>query len=375
MFMHRLNARGGHERSTLEILTRLSRAGWHVELVAFEADDWPAELPFHFYRVPRWHPPVQLLENLWFASYVCLWSLFHKRRGRVFVTMGVAAANGDVRVVQFLNSAYRRSVQAGIARYPNSSTGLHDLYQRFYAWWESWRERRLLPRSRHVVAISHRVGDDIKAFLGGTTPPMSVIHHGTDDTPHTVRTSEGAVSLSTDVPVILFVGALERKGIDKALRALALIQDKPWRFGVLGAGQVSRWQEYARTLGIEARVRFLGFQEMEPYWQVADILLFPSTYEPFGLVITEAASHGLIPVASSECGAMELWQDRPAWLDLSATSDDAEWAEALARLVTDQTAREELAEDAQSRFQEWDWDKATAAYARVLNGILAERTP
>ena len=213
MIMHRLNARGGHERSTLEVLTRLSRAGWAVELVAFELDNWPAELPIRFHRVPKWHPPVQLMENMWFACYVFMWSLFRARGERIFVTIGAAAANVDLRIVQFVNSAYQKSVHTGIAHYPNTATAFHRIYQRFYSSFEGWRERRLLPRAKHLIAISNQVRHELQELFGADTPPISIVHHGTDHTPEKVRHLEGAVALTGDVPVTIFAGALERKGV------------------------------------------------------------------------------------------------------------------------------------------------------------------
>ncbi len=373
MIMHRLNARGGHERSTLEVLTRLARTGWAIELVAFEVDDWPTELPLRFHQVPAWHPPAQLFENLWFAAYVLCWSLLHRRPAGVRVTMGVAAARADVRIVQFLNCAYLETVRKGLAPLPDTANPMRRLYQRIYTAWEAWRERRLLPRSQHLVANSHRVRADLETCLGARTPPVTVVHNGTDHAPDTDRDTTGAQGLIADVPVIVFVGALERKGIDKALRALALTTTKRWRLGVLGEGQIGRWQAYADRLGIGDQVTFFGFQRMAPFWQAADLLLFPSTYEPFGLVVSEAAGRGVIPIASSECGAMELWPGRPDWLNLSATSSDAEWAHAIDRLVTDPNVRARIARDAHDRFLEWTWSKVAEAYANVLTGAHEDR--
>ena len=181
------------------------------------------------------------MENIWFACYVFMWRLFRARGERIFVTIGAAAANVDLRIVQFVNSAYQKSVRTGIARYPNTRTAFHRIYQEFYSSFEGWRERRLLPRAKHLIAISSQVRHELQELLGSDSPPISIVHHGTDHAPKNVPDLEGAVALTGDMPVIIFAGALERKGNEKALRALFLIKDRSWIFGVLGDGQISKW--------------------------------------------------------------------------------------------------------------------------------------
>src|SRR5260370_2996132 len=62
----------------------------------------------------------------------------------------------------------------------------------------------------------------------------------------------------------------------------------------------------AASLGVASRVRFLGFVNQSPLPAVyasADLLVLPSEFEPFGLVVNEAMCCGCAAAASDRCGA------------------------------------------------------------------------
>ena len=92
------------------------------------------------------------------------------------------------------------------------------------------------------------------------------------------------------------------KGIsDKIPAKLLLIGDGPERSCAL---------ELARELDVMNRVWYLGKQDIiEPYFTLADLFLFPSEHESFGLAALEAMACG-VPVVSSDGGALpELIED------------------------------------------------------------------
>jgi glycosyltransferase involved in cell wall biosynthesis len=63
------------------------------------------------------------------------------------------------------------------------------------------------------------------------------------------------------------------------------------------------------ALGLQSYITILPFQkEMATFYAEIDALVLPSLNEAFGLVVTEAMSHGVIPIVSSTAGAAELIQ-------------------------------------------------------------------
>jgi glycosyltransferase involved in cell wall biosynthesis len=62
----------------------------------------------------------------------------------------------------------------------------------------------------------------------------------------------------------------------------------------------------AASLGVASRVRFLGFvnqSQLPAVYTAADLLILPSEFEPFGLVVNEAMCCGCAVAASDRCGA------------------------------------------------------------------------
>jgi glycosyltransferase involved in cell wall biosynthesis len=113
----------------------------------------------------------------------------------------------------------------------------------------------------------------------------------------------------TDDPVFLFVGRLvDVKGLNDLLDAYILVKKKYPKAGLLivGDGYLKEsLQQYCEKLQIDG-VRFEGYIQQESiglYYLAADVFVFPSHYETWGLVINEAMIYGLPVVTTTRVGA------------------------------------------------------------------------
>lgn len=367
LFVHEVSRRGGQERTTLEVFRRLAERGWEIEIYSFSLSDWPDMVPVRWHRIPGGREGIVLFRTLWFfAVSMFLAPRARAKRETVLITIGAASAFADIRIIQFVNHTYLRLVRAGRAPLPNPRTPIHWLYQILFFNLHSTLERFLLPRSQSLIAISDRIRKELIRFIPAIEQKCYVIHHAPETKE---RNSTGESRRDSGEVSILLVGALERKGIEKCLIYLSGLKDLKWKLNVVGEGDIEKWQGKAIDLGIGTRVDFLGYRVSPPYFRDADIFLFPSTYEPFGLVVSEAVSAGCAVLASNECGAMELWPSRPDWLNLSANDSDERWVTALRKLIVSRDLRKMVSDLAQKDFSSWDWEKATDAYERVFNAL------
>jgi glycosyltransferase involved in cell wall biosynthesis len=75
----------------------------------------------------------------------------------------------------------------------------------------------------------------------------------------------------------------------------------------VGTGPLlSQLESEAASLGVASRVRFLGFinqSQLPAFYTAADLLVLPSEFEPFGLVVNEAMCCGCAVAVSDRCGA------------------------------------------------------------------------
>lgn len=114
--------------------------------------------------------------------------------------------------------------------------------------------------------------------------------------------------------VILYVGRLhKRKGIDILIRAFnSFLQS--WTgdnvaLVIVGpdGGYQSVLEGLVEQLGLSDKVRFIGFiPSLAAAYREADVLVYPSTYEIFGLVPFEALLCGTPVIVTDDCGCGEI---------------------------------------------------------------------
>jgi len=120
-----------------------------------------------------------------------------------------------------------------------------------------------------------------------------------------VRASWG---VSPDDVVIVFSAKLQqwKRPLD-LLRAFAKAGLPSTHLLYAGSGPLlAQLQSEAASLGVASRVRFLGFvnqSQLPAVYTAADLLILPSEFEPFGLVVNEAMCCGCAAAASDRCGA------------------------------------------------------------------------
>ena len=127
----------------------------------------------------------------------------------------------------------------------------------------------------------------------------------------------GATSRSQTKTVdMVFVGqCVPRKGLDLAIRALALLKGQSWTLTIIGDGPVKDdWQKLATKTGIADQVQFLPAMRNADALQIVttkDCLLLPSRFDGWGAVVNEALMRGVPVICSDQCAAADLL--REAW--------------------------------------------------------------
>lgn len=164
----------------------------------------------------------------------------------------------------------------------------------------------------------------------------------------------------------LFLGGdWYHKGLPIALEALALavgtVGDTAGELWVVGSGDSRRMAYFARQLGIEERVRFLGFRrDTERFYQAADVFLLPTAYESFSIATHEAAACGLPLLVPRVNGVAELID---AGGGLVVQREPTSIAAALCRLAKDPDLRAELGRAARRRAEQFSWERAASEVA------------
>ena len=113
---------------------------------------------------------------------------------------------------------------------------------------------------------------------------------------------------NTAEPTLLHVGRLiANKGLLQLFDALGRLTQRPWRLLIVGAGPLEpKLRERAKLNGFAERIEFLGYiqqDDMNRIYRRADVLLFPTLNEVWGLVLHEGFLSGTYAVASDRAAA------------------------------------------------------------------------
>ena len=240
-------------------------------------------------------------------------------------------------------------------------------------------ERRFFQqsRARHHIAISRVFADEIRTHYNWHRP-TSIIYHGTDT--HTFRpaASDAArrelrarYALNPSAWTWLFMGEAV-KGLRETLDQLAHFPNA--ELLVISRSQLADFRDQATRLGVTARVRFHGFEPQPAFaFQAADVFVYPSGYDPFGLVVAEAMATELPVIIGQNIGAAEWIQPGRNGL-LCDPAQPATLHAALAQLAADPTLAARLGAAARAKVEAHSWDACAAQTLAVYEQVLRERT-
>ncbi|MCX8204925.1 MAG: glycosyltransferase family 4 protein, partial [Candidatus Nezhaarchaeota archaeon] len=179
--------------------------------------------------------------------------------------------------------------------------------------------------------------------------------------------------------LVLFVGRMVyEKGVhvlvDAAIEALSRRQDL--KFVLVGEGPLRReLMSKLNSLGLAHKFYFTGFindlELSELYW-ACDVAVFPSLYEPFGIVALEAMAAGKPVVVSDVGGLSEVVIN--GFNGIKVPKGDAhELSLAIERLVEDREAARRMGENALKYVHEaYSWDKIAEKTEAVYSSVLRE---
>jgi len=247
------------------------------------------------------------------------------------------------------------------------------------SWLNPLIEGRVMRAVERVIVGSEFARRQASEELGVPTEQFAVVPYGVDRAlapgprPEALARRLGVAG----APIVLFLGSLEpRKNLAFLLdvwREVTRLRGEA-RLIVAGGGpRLGELRRRARALGIEASVVFTGqvpAAEKLDYYRLADMLVFPSTMEGFGLVVAEAMSCGLPVLVSNRGSLPELVVAAAGGLLADPTDRDA-FVRGILTLLADATIRRRFGAANRERVERlYRWDVCAAATARVYEDVL-----
>jgi len=218
-----------------------------------------------------------------------------------------------------------------------AGNGVHDAYLKSREWTEGkWKmiscrfnplHQKILelekyafenPRLQKLFTNSYMVRSQILERYKTDPAKIKVIHNGVEwhemqQDFHAWHLQKEVLLKKWDLPKdvchFLFIGhGYLRKGLSQLLLGLSRIKAKNFHLSIVGKeGKIEEYIKKTDELGLSKHVRFFGPQgDMRPFYQLADVLVIPSFYDPFANVTIEALAMGLFVLSSRYNGGHEI---------------------------------------------------------------------
>lgn len=261
--------------------------------------------------------------------------------------------------------------------------GIHTPQQRYIASVET----ELVAESWRTIVCSDFMRDEVRHVLAARDDALDVIPNAIAaekfafDFPAEEALAFRAQYAAQEERLIVFSGRMVReKGCHILIEAVAALRHAGTqvKLVVVGGGDRGALVSRASDLGIAPHVYFTGFvpdDVLLRLYRVADAAVFPSLYEPFGIVALEAMAAGT-PVVVSDAGGLKeiVAHDSTGTVVWSGSVDSLVWG--LRRVFDDPSRARALAVRAQSVVQDrYNWDlvafQTRGIYDRVWSEYLA----
>ena len=235
-------------------------------------------------------------------------------------------------------------------------------------------EKVIFARKRRIIAISEVIKKEVLENYPVNPLDIDVIHLGC-----TVEKSdeklkqksrmliENKYNLNNESILLLFAGyEFGRKGLAEIIKSLSKIKNENLYLLVAGQDDPGKYRQLSEKLEVNDKVIFLGhIADMPVYYNACDVFVFPTKYEPFGLVITEAMSYGLPVITTEIAGASELIENGVDGELISKPENNDELTACITKIICDKNYRKELSKNAMVKASLNTWDEVYSKTYKV----------
>lgn len=254
-----------------------------------------------------------------------------------------------------------------------------ELVTPVYAWQSKHLLPRVLKKSSRILAISEHTKQDIVKRYHISPDKIDVTHLGVSDhfrqhEQEEVHTFKEQNNLQD--PYILFVGALEpKKNVPSIIKAFSICHKQLPHLKLVIAGKSSwKYQEIfllIKELDLEKSIRILNFvqyQNLPLLYSGAEVFIFPSLYEGFGLPPLEAMKCGTPVIVSNRSSLPEIVGEHGLMVD---PGDINELSRQILKVILDKDFKAYLMDYYLKRAHLFTWDrcvrKTMNSYEKALN--------
>ncbi|MBE2221194.1 MAG: glycosyltransferase family 4 protein [Anaerolineae bacterium] len=235
-------------------------------------------------------------------------------------------------------------------------------------------------RATHILADSAATKQDLMAIWQVPDEKITVLYSGVSESFVKVE-DEGRITAVRhkynlgQAPYLLSVGTVQpRKNYQMLIQAFAPLANKfPHNLYIAG-GKGWLYDDMMAEIerqGLIDRVRFIGFvddEDLPTLYSAADLYLFPSLYEGFGLPMLEAMACGVPVIASDVSSLPEVGEGTAVLLPPHALS---EWTQTMQAVLSSPQQQEQMISAGYQNVQRFSWKNSSDQLLKIYQVLLS----
>ena len=263
------------------------------------------------------------------------------------------------------------------------NSGIHDEVQRYI----NDTEWLLTYESSEVIVNSNYMKCELQRLFGLPFEKINVVPNGINinNFAGIEKDYEFRRQYAMDnEKIILYVGRLVyEKGVQNLISAMPKILNgyNDSKLVIVGrGGMYDELKNQAKAIGIENKIYFTGYlnsKQVQKMYKCADVAVFPSTYEPFGIVALEAMLAG-VPAVVSDIGGLDEIINHGIDGMKSYAGNSNSIADSVLTLLYDHKLCSNISKNAKAKVKEqFNWNKIAQdthfIYEKAICQTMAEK--
>jgi len=235
--------------------------------------------------------------------------------------------------------------------------------------------------TKKIIAVSQTLKNDLIEEYGILPDKIDVIYNGAD--PDRFKNGENRdlrntmlkkLGIPPDSTVILFVGGdWERKGLSYLLEAHNQLNRSDVHVLVIGHGNPDLYSSQISDTSETVHFHFFD-EQIENWYNISDIFVLPSIYEPFGMVVVEAMASGLPVITAAIAGVSEIIENGYDGIIIDNPADVNKLKKHLVSLINNPSLRKQMGSHARIKAFRCSWSRIAAETRLIYKKLRQEES-
>ena len=234
-------------------------------------------------------------------------------------------------------------------------------------------EKKCFNRAKHIIANSSMIKNEIINTYKINPGKISVIYNGIKIKEFNYQQSFDRLSkefpIKQEQKILLYVGSgFKRKGVEEFLHIVAMLENSSLKAFVVGKEKnIEYYQKLCHELKIDDRVTFTGPREdVDDFYVISDVFLFPTHYDPFSNVTLEAMSCENAVFSTNKNGASEILDD----YFIMDGCGDFSIVSKIDELLKNQVKLDSIKKNNRLKSQQFSIEKNLEATLRIIDEVI-----